>query len=87
MRLMGSISVRDIADAEIEIADVSCPKGSDERYPRVRPVPRVEIYDRESLTDQIADVYTILAEIVTRPPKPPDGKTPMDFHPVHQSLI
>jgi hypothetical protein len=84
IRVLGSVvhhayAHGDFVDAEIEIADISCQKGSNERYPRIRPVPRVEIYDRESLTDPIADVYAILAEIATRPPKPPDRKTPMDF--------
>ncbi len=84
IQALGSIihyaySQGDFASAEIEIADMSCLTGTEERCPRLRSLPRDMILSRPALNDQILEVYAILSEIAKRPPKPPTEATPMGF--------
>ncbi|HJS87764.1 MAG TPA: hypothetical protein VJ779_20110 [Acetobacteraceae bacterium] len=60
----------DFADAEIEIADISCLPRGDERVPRIRPVPASSILDRVALTEQIEEVYDVLSELAGPPSNP-----------------
>jgi hypothetical protein len=84
IRVLGSIVHHahvqgDFSEAEIEIADISCPIRGGERWARVRTVPRNAILGRLALSDEIYDVYALLAEIADRPKKPPGGSMPMGF--------
>lgn len=82
IRVLGSIihhayAHGDFAAAEIEVADIGCLPGTDERFPRIRAIPASEVHDRNALSEQIDEVYAILGEIVKNPPAPPGTSNPM----------
>lgn len=63
----------DYAEAAIEVADLSDPNPPVKGKPRKREgrvcrLAREEVIGRESLTEQIDDVYTILRELVSKTP-------------------
>jgi hypothetical protein len=56
----------DFSEAETEVADIGCLKQNNERFPRIRSIPRDSILNREALTEQIEEIYDLLRVLAAR---------------------
>lgn len=59
-------AVGDFADADVEIADVSCEEEKGPRMPRIRKLEQEDLMSLEELNKEIVDVYEILRGLAAR---------------------
>jgi hypothetical protein len=57
----------DVADAAVELADLSCPPRAKDREPRIISLDRSDLIDRDELGGRIQEVYAILMELSVEP--------------------